>query len=72
MSCLQNIFIMEFYKQTVIENDYEWSFSYNSFVKWSLYKSLITLSVPMAPKHSVIKGLHYDTYFILDIEGPGS
>ena len=35
------------------------SFSYNSFVKLSLYNMIhLTRSIPMDPKYSVIKGLH--------------
>ena len=33
-----------------------WSFSYNSFVKLSIYN--VIQFIPMDPKHSVIKGLH--------------
>ena len=43
-------------------NPVEWSFSYNSFVKLSLYNSLITLSIPIDAKHSVLKGLHCIMY----------
>ena len=38
----------------------KWSFSYNSFVKLSLYNliHLITQFIPMDPKYNIIKGLH--------------
>ena len=47
-------FIMEFYKGIIGKRPH----SCNSFLKLSLYvKSLIIQSIPMHPKHSVIKGL---------------
>ena len=36
----------------------KWSFSYNSFVKLSLYKMGHFKHSPIDPKYSVIKGLH--------------
>ena len=36
----------------------KWSFSYNSFVKLSLYELLIIQPIPMDARHSFIKGVH--------------
>ena len=37
----------------------KWSFSYNPFVKLSLYNTIhLNKYIPKYPKHSVIKGLH--------------
>ena len=46
----------KYWKMTI-----SWSFSYNSFVKLSLFNMVhkfITGSIPMDLKHSIIKGLH--------------
>ena len=39
-----------------------WSFSYNSFVKLSLYNTAHLESIPMDSKHSIIKGLHHNSF----------
>ena len=46
----------------------KWSLSYKSIVKFSLYNSydsLITPSIPMDPKHSIVKGLDSTNYIYI-------
>ena len=49
-------FTVEFYKGII-----EWSFSYNFFLKLSLYNMVL---IPLDPKHSVIKGLYCNDDFV--------
>ena len=58
--CVSHIFYHGILQRNYRKMTIKWSFSYNSFVKFPLYKhdSLVTLSIPMDPKYSVIKGLH--------------
>ena len=54
---------MEFYKGIIGKMTMEWSFSFNSFVKLSLFKNV---HFPMDPKHHVIKGLHCCCFMLFD------
>ena len=60
-SVAPKFFYCEILQRNYREMTIKWSFSYNSFVKLSLYIKIhslvITQSIPMDPKHSLIKGL---------------
>ena len=70
-SCCGSHFItIEFYKKKrrMLQRDYrkmtkKWSFFNSSFVKVPLYhSSLLTHIIPMDPKHSIMKGLHFNPF----------
>ena len=69
--CGSQFFTIEFYKKKkrrMLQRDYrnmtkKWSFFNNSFVKVPLYhNSLLTRTIPMDTKHSIIKGLHFNPF----------
>ena len=68
--CGSQFFTIEFYKKKkknvtkgLQNNDKKWSFFNNSFVKVPLYhNSLLTHTIPMDTKQSIIKGLQFNPF----------